>query len=321
MSPPPAKRQRTEDVSITRSNIWFKDGSIVLQAENIQFRVHWSILALHSPFFADLENLPQPPDQPAIDGCPVVPFHDSAVDLQYLLDAIYDPYVYLVFDRQTTLPLAAVGAMIRLGRKYDFKSFLDSAMKRFTSQAPTTLAEYEVLFATGSYPTRITSESRRFPSQFLKLAQENNILSALPVAYLHAAQLDIVSLVRSFQHHASIVADFQTDSDTLKRCLIGREILLTKQFQPGYPMGWLVQCRCPDSSCATFRKIEFRGYMEEKLVNAFKLSKLDTAHWEDSLCDSCYQDALEYNDGRKKMWEELPGIFNLPEWDQLTNDI
>ncbi|KAJ7686514.1 hypothetical protein B0H17DRAFT_1071804 [Mycena rosella] len=58
MSSPPAERQRTGKASITRSQIWHSDGSIILQADDTQFRVHWSVLAMHSSFFRDMQGLP-----------------------------------------------------------------------------------------------------------------------------------------------------------------------------------------------------------------------------------------------------------------------
>lgn len=64
MPSPPAKRQRTEDAAITRSEIWYPDGSVVLQAQGTQFRVHWGVLA----FFRNA--LPQPPisKRPGVDA-------------------------------------------------------------------------------------------------------------------------------------------------------------------------------------------------------------------------------------------------------------
>lgn len=96
-SSPPVKRQRTENQQITRSeSFWLSDGSIVLQADETQFRVHWGLLAsMHSPFFRDLQALPQPPTQPNIEGCPVVELQDDAVaDVGYLLKALYTPSVH-----------------------------------------------------------------------------------------------------------------------------------------------------------------------------------------------------------------------------------
>jgi hypothetical protein len=94
MTSPPAKRQRTEDASITRSNVWYKDGSVVLQAESTQFRVHWGVLSENSTFFRGLEDLPQPSDQPTVDGCPIVELPDAVIDVEYLLKALYDPCVH-----------------------------------------------------------------------------------------------------------------------------------------------------------------------------------------------------------------------------------
>ncbi|KAJ7935112.1 hypothetical protein B0H13DRAFT_1474520, partial [Mycena leptocephala] len=63
----------------------FDDGSVVLQAENTQFRVHWSILSIHSSVFHDMQGLPQPPDQDSIEGCPVVQLSDLAADVEHIL--------------------------------------------------------------------------------------------------------------------------------------------------------------------------------------------------------------------------------------------
>ncbi|KAJ7794280.1 hypothetical protein B0H14DRAFT_126474 [Mycena olivaceomarginata] len=79
-----------------RSEIWYSDGSVVLQAETSQFRVHWSVLAQHPSFFLDLQALPQPESgQPTMDGCPLVELQDTAADIEHLLKALYDPCVAL----------------------------------------------------------------------------------------------------------------------------------------------------------------------------------------------------------------------------------
>jgi hypothetical protein len=68
---PPAKRQRREEtpaIPIVRSKIWYDDGSVVLQAESTQCRVHWSVLVQHSTVFADMRQIPQPPDEPTVEG-------------------------------------------------------------------------------------------------------------------------------------------------------------------------------------------------------------------------------------------------------------
>ncbi|KAJ7928424.1 hypothetical protein B0H13DRAFT_1967194 [Mycena leptocephala] len=102
MSSPPAKRQRTEDAFITRSDVWYEDGSVVFQAQTTQFRVHWGVLAQHSEFFRDMQRLPQPPGQPTVDDCPVVELTDEAADVEHLLRTLYN--LKLMF--QPALPFA-----------------------------------------------------------------------------------------------------------------------------------------------------------------------------------------------------------------------
>lgn len=91
---------------------WFADGSIILLAHDVLFRVHKSFLARHSLVFRDMFSIPQPStesssasdnsdskgvpsDHEMIDGCPLVRIHDTPDDVASLLYALYDgPSVY-----------------------------------------------------------------------------------------------------------------------------------------------------------------------------------------------------------------------------------
>ena len=77
---------------ITRSKIWFDDGSVVIQAEQTQFRVHRSMLSRHSSVFRDMFSVPQPPgdQEPVIEGCSIVHVSDSCQDWDNLLTLMYD---------------------------------------------------------------------------------------------------------------------------------------------------------------------------------------------------------------------------------------
>ena len=97
--PPPLKRKRTDDAQkdaeIQRSRFWFDDGSVILQAENTQFRVHCSVLSLHSNVFKDMFNMPQPTDTttvPNADSCPVIALFDKASDLEHVLSILYENF-------------------------------------------------------------------------------------------------------------------------------------------------------------------------------------------------------------------------------------
>lgn len=70
--------------------LWYSDGSLVIQAEQSVFRVYGAVLAAQSTFFRDMLLVPQPAEEPRIDGCPLVHIHDSAVDVKHFLKAIFD---------------------------------------------------------------------------------------------------------------------------------------------------------------------------------------------------------------------------------------
>ncbi|KAF7362313.1 BTB domain-containing protein [Mycena venus] len=165
---------------IMRSEIWYDDGSVVLQAQQLQFRVHWAVLAQHSPFFREMRGLPQPPDQPSVEGCPIVELSDDVVDVEFLLKALYTP----TFLCQTALPLQAIAALIRVGRKYEFRELFDLAVARLTFEYPATLDEYDKLFINWRYtPTRIVPHDG-LQFDIISLARENNIVSVLPLCIL-----------------------------------------------------------------------------------------------------------------------------------------
>lgn len=88
----------SQGLFIRHKELWFTDGSVVLRAENVLFRVHMSQLSRRSLLFRDMFALPQGPCGDAdksIEGCPVIELHDSPEDLSNLLIALYDgPYVY-----------------------------------------------------------------------------------------------------------------------------------------------------------------------------------------------------------------------------------
>lgn len=154
---PAYKRKRTncdgvkEEVkrSATRSTaIWFEDGNIILEAEDTQFRVHKSVLALHSSVLSDMFLLAMPDTESGLveEGCPIVELKDDlASEWEELLSLIYHGYRYVLWlDYVLFLPAAyrktrpndalsfsQISAMLRLGHKYCFKSYRQEAIERF----------------------------------------------------------------------------------------------------------------------------------------------------------------------------------------------
>ncbi|KAF8216763.1 hypothetical protein K438DRAFT_1658225 [Mycena galopus ATCC 62051] len=320
MSTPPAKRQRTEDAStiITRSEFWSRDGSVVLQAANKQFRVHWSVLERNSSVFREMQGLPQPPDQPSVDGCPVVEIFDDPVDVEYLLKALYVP----TFLGQEKLSIAAVGALIRLGRKYDFKDIFDSAVARLMAECPTTLDEFDRLPSL-AMKTMVACPTAYF--DLVAIASENNILSALPCAYY--CLVEMFSMNQLFDGIVKEDGKLASLSPVdLRRCLVAHEKLLIKQFQPGYIFAWARKREfgdCTDPAGCLMRRmgeIVVEGCLDRARIAILEPPAGHSNFKGQNFCDACIQDVAEsMAAGRKKIWEELPGIFDLPPWNELKN--
>jgi hypothetical protein len=81
--------------SLIRSqDVWYDDGNVVIQTENIVFKVFRGILASNSPVFSDMFSVPQPPDSVSgpdeYDSCPLIQIYDTPEDTKHFLKAIHD---------------------------------------------------------------------------------------------------------------------------------------------------------------------------------------------------------------------------------------
>ncbi|KAJ7879933.1 hypothetical protein B0H14DRAFT_2341092 [Mycena olivaceomarginata] len=312
---PPAKRQQTEDAPITRSDIWFTDGSVVLQAQSTQFRVHWGVLTQNSSFFRDMQALPQANvEQPTVEGCPLVELHDDVEDVKHLLTILYNPT--LPVPSKKTHEFAVVAALIRLGRKYDFRNLLDAAIEVVMLANPTTLDK-----VASASKNRCIDYYRGIEFDMLALARENNIMMALPYAYYRVVrqytQLELLDGV-------AIKDCRKTSLDPIdqRQCLLGRERMMMKQMLPGYTLGWFANCDHGDCTniqeCSDQRELTLQVFFEIPRVRA-----LDShvSYCRDELCAACARHLEELFDaGRKRMWQDLPSFFDLPPWNELKND-
>ena len=97
-----------QEGDVTRSDIWFEDGNVILVAADntgykvstmllplhaIQltfFKVYKGILSQHSEVFRDMLELPPSADDETVDDCPVIKVSDSPNDMRHLLSALFN---------------------------------------------------------------------------------------------------------------------------------------------------------------------------------------------------------------------------------------
>ncbi|KAF7315148.1 BTB domain-containing protein [Mycena indigotica] len=321
-SSPPAKRPRTEEDTIVRSEIWYKDGSVVLQAANTQFRVHFSLLAAHSTVFSDMYELPQPELQATVDGCPLVEVHDDPEDVKNLLSVLYTPTLL----SQTPLPFPIVAALVRLGTKYDFRELLAVGVKRIHLQFPSTLEDY----AARKLPTgNVAMHISHFPNclfSVLRLAIEHDIQCSLPCIYYDIMLIPKEKWVNGIKTAGTISILRPPD---LATCLLGSEKLARVQFQDGYICSWMHKLPNLETCenfvvCAANRLKILRGHANHKhscfLLAGFNPDK--SQNWLYRFCPPCQKEIEDvYHAGRERGWEDLPGFFGLPSWGELKTGL
>ncbi|KAJ7043554.1 hypothetical protein C8F04DRAFT_1072491 [Mycena alexandri] len=140
------------------ADLWFKDGSVICQAERTLFRVHISQLSRHSALFRDIFQLPQPArsrsrslssvdtldDTRAVleecENCPVVFLHDGADDVAHFLVALYDGPNFGNNDQED---FQVVSGILRLSTKYIVDSLRAKALAHLCIAWPSTLKGWD----------------------------------------------------------------------------------------------------------------------------------------------------------------------------------
>ncbi|KAJ3528884.1 hypothetical protein NMY22_g9229 [Coprinellus aureogranulatus] len=316
----PSKERATEEPTPTRSEkVWFEDGNIVIQAkpDNVQFKVHRGVLSKQSPVFSGLFDVPHPPSEPTVDGCPVVELHDAAVDMENALLALYGDQAQI--GTMNNPPFPSLAAMIRIGKKYDIPYLRDDGLARLKWRFPATLQEFDK--TSGCRTTGTPSELREL-FHIINLAHECSIHSILPALYLQAASYSLDDLLleegaiphnalrgllqgreRLLQAKRSQVADYgkSGECDSYAGCIAASQLLLSEWWRAGSDF---------DASAVFDPWSDVADIIDDTLAEGYKMQ----------LCHSCLQSArTTHIQDRTHFWDALPIYFKLPAWDQLKD--
>ncbi|KAF7296525.1 BTB domain-containing protein [Mycena chlorophos] len=303
---------------------WFDDGNIVLQAEQTQFRVTKSMLAMHSTVFRDMLTIPLPPDEPVIDGCPIVFLpDDKPEDWKHLLDAMYPKRQATSFHWQSwpsqNPTLDVIHSILRLSRKYDVPAFRQECIRRLKLEFPSTFEGLEAVWGAWKH---IEMDPGRGDIntvfQLINLSREFNLPSLLPLACYIVAASSSKEAMQRVSDGTSVpplsVADqlicWKGHVELIKRGAVSK-------------MAWLEAIGAEDSDCQhpnTCAKVArvilyHHGRQPEKslsLINHW------SPRWATGACENCLRRARQvYLEGRRENWENLPAIFGFPPWETL----
>ncbi|OJT09465.1 hypothetical protein TRAPUB_14068 [Trametes pubescens] len=181
--------------TITRdTEFWFEDGTIILVAKNVQFRVFKGILSDHSPVFRDMFSLPQPASASilqgatdAFDACPVVHLSDSPEDLRHVLRACIpksDSNFNLFIQKDPSFP--AISAIICIGHKYQMQHLVAQGVQYPKRHFTDDLAAW----ANGTLCSRVRRRPQAQAIAIFNIARLINEPSLLPTALLMCCSLD-----------------------------------------------------------------------------------------------------------------------------------
>ncbi|KAF9269481.1 hypothetical protein L218DRAFT_953095 [Marasmius fiardii PR-910] len=305
----------TPSGSIKSGDVWFEDGTLVIAADNVLFRVYRGILSENSPVFADMVRFPQPQDMEEFEGCPVVRLYDAPSDVIHFLKALHYVSYFDVYISQT-IKWACLSAVLRLSSKYQVDFLRQRAYTLLSNLYPTSLAKWD---ARDSISNLESFEAR--PFAVCLLAKETGLNTILPAAlYLCADSQDINYILEGLESHDN--SHIELDWDDKKSCIRARETLcialrnrmfafLTGQFQfPG----------CRSAQVCNNARLRWQGVEASLGSGVFSIS----FPWEQfnvGICEYCFTTSRNhYMAERHKLWDELPEIFGLPAWDQLHSE-
>ncbi|KAJ7773955.1 hypothetical protein B0H16DRAFT_1362876 [Mycena metata] len=308
----PTKRQRSESgggppADPIRSDVWFDDGNLIVQAHNTQFRVFKGPLCHSSKVLKDaVDNMG---DSKGVDECPVLFLSDSATDLGHVLRTVFYRWAY---PDGEPLPIGVIIAFLRLGRKYKMKHLYDNGFSRLSAALPATVDDYlfgdmksKILFRHPEYSQR----RAEVVVDGIVIARELNLLCLLPAAFWFASM------------YPEPLADSASLLPEADRRTIQLAVKPLRLAYADYLFGWLDEAIVPSPDC-----VQPKACCDSKIQRSLIIWRPPglslNLGWNPStatgLCKHCIALGQKHqSEGRKKLWNKLPSFFNLPSWDEL----
>ncbi|GBE89324.1 hypothetical protein SCP_1503320 [Sparassis crispa] len=306
------------------AEFWFEDGSIVLIAQDIAFRVHRGVLSRHSEVFRDLLKVPGKQEEKF--GCPFVHLSDSPADLRSLLRVLYDGAVSHL-DLETPLEFAEVATLVRLSHKYGIKSLLEKGLARLKTVFTKGFSTWESLHCTGSF-IEISVMSPFLKAQpedaiaVVRLARLTGALTMLPTALFVCCSLEPTVLTRAYT--LSDGSNNQLSLQDLERCMRAAPIL-SSSFQTRHTLLHLeTSPQCENhryTPCSSRLARQLKIYFESNTVTCLNVLHGRQSSIRDSgVCGAC-QTFIQKKDRERgqKYWADLPSYFGLGTWGGLSD--
>ncbi|PIL33297.1 hypothetical protein GSI_04747 [Ganoderma sinense ZZ0214-1] len=323
------RQQTTLDGVQRDQEVWLPDGNIVVTAQKVAFRIHKSVLALHSEVFRDLfvvsssaSTASDPMEM--IDDCPVVKLPDNSIDLRHLfLVLCCGKNYYYRDDEPQVVPFAVLDSLIRMGYKYCVRTVLRDALARlqkyYTNDASTWFDDARrVRYVTAPEPSSAIQTIN-------SLAPLTDTPSLLPTAFLTCCDL-FESVVEEV---AGAPGGFGMSTDDFLRVVNGRAALTRTAANHIVGLATAVEAHQPyhpyQCMCAAFSVLaahERNSSLDEMQKHTMAFVPLYERFWKPNQpCQECLAATKRKDEERcRQSWLQLPAVFNIevPGWPDRT---
>ncbi|KAF5322957.1 hypothetical protein D9611_009368 [Ephemerocybe angulata] len=304
---PTAEENPAEPPPPTRSEeFWLYDGNIVLQAGNVQFKVHKGFLARHSTIFETILSMPHTDDEPTVEECPVLKVHDEPEDIKNMLTAIYDKD----HDTLSPLPFRVVASLVRLGKKYEMDSILRMGIARLKKEFPVHLFPWNFDRKLQAGASRI--EGINTPAALvalIELALECDVLWVLPSAYYRCC-MDMEATLFGGEAHQRLLEYQGKLAEAMSAELIENS-KCTSKFAEGRDDSVPDPGRCASGLWALKPNVRLTDMTPHRRSDLLK----------EELCNPCIERIVRMSQkAMEEQWKNLPLFFDLPTWEELKRE-
>ncbi|TFK51928.1 hypothetical protein OE88DRAFT_1605039, partial [Heliocybe sulcata] len=298
-------------------DLWFPDGSIVLEAAGNVFRVHKSLLLMHSEVFKAMLDFPPGSAQESFEGAPLVHLDEDvdSDDIRCLLNAIYKRQYFI---KGAYTPFDRLAALLRMSKRYRIKHLKDEIAAHLSLIYPTTLSDFRRRDKT------LLGDSTTHMFEALAMANEVPLDAILPAAYYCAAELPIEDIVYGITvGMGDETSEFELKSEHDKGIiLVGREDLI--QYKHELMDSFLLSVS-PTPTCRAKHlcRAALASYLSDQkdrgllsccdIFTRQPLWKQYRNHT-NQLCQPC-KDVFQASETKalETVWKRLPVIFGLKE--------
>ncbi|KAJ7051318.1 hypothetical protein C8F01DRAFT_1174985 [Mycena amicta] len=318
--------------------LWFSDGNIVIQAEDLIFKVFQGILAARSPIFRDMLAIPPPEARDVDDSfedCPLVRLPDSAADTESFLRAIFDSEFFPAYPAR--IEFAALQGCLRLSNKYEVDYLRQRALVHFSSGFPVHLSlldkrHYEAESLNPMERISWIEEQGELPVatllECIEMAREVDALWVLPAAfYALACQLGkaerLVRVVSRDEDDPSSLSPidktaFLKGYDQHRQAVWGIFAFLSDPNVSGKKSLCAQKTKCQAERLrAVGSWLSVLDSRSRKPLHILQIKKSGDGPLR-HVCDVCRTELAQvFHQKRQVFWDGVPSDYGLPQWGEL----